>query len=127
MSVSSRVPQSAVEVQDYATATDGRVLGFLGNVCASYTGRTSSTIEEVVFSARSGSTANVPQPPILELKIDGVSQGTLEIPGTTLSEHMFELPEPLEPGVHTFEIAFINDYYDGSEDRNLYVDHLTFD
>ena len=93
---------------------------------AGCTGRTSSTIEEVVFSARSGSTPNVPEPPILELKIDGVSQGTLQIPSTTLSQYALELPEPLQPGVHTFEVTFINDYYEGGEDRNLYVDHLTF-
>ncbi len=70
--------------------------------------------------------ANVSKPAILELTVDGVLQGTLEIPSTTLSEHRFELPEPLEPGVHTFEVAFINDYYKFGEDRSLSVDHLTF-
>jgi type II secretory pathway pseudopilin PulG len=114
-------------VESDASARDGLVLAFLSNQSASCTGRTSSTIEEVVFHARSGLTANVVEPATLELKIDGVSQGTLEIPGTTLSEHRFKLPEPLEPGVHTFEVAFTNDYHEGGEDRNLYVDHLTFD
>jgi len=114
-------------VEGDASATDGQVLAFSANQSAGCTGHTTSTIEEVVFSARSGLSANVSEPAILELEIDGASQGTLEVPGTTLSEHRFELPEPLEPGVHTFEVAFTNDYYEGGEDRNLYVDHLTFD
>ncbi len=114
-------------VEGDASARDGQVLAFYANQSAGCTGRTSSTIEEVVFSARSDLSANVPEPPILELKIDGVSQGTLEIPSTTLSQYTLELPEPLEPGVHTFEVAFTNDYYEGGEDSNLYVDYLTFD
>jgi type II secretory pathway pseudopilin PulG len=114
-------------VEGDASARDGLVRIFPRNESASCTGRTTSTIEEVVFHARSGLSANIAEPAILELKIDGVSQGTLEIPGTTLSEHRFKLPEPIEPGVHTFEVAFTNAYHEGGEDRNLYVDHLTFD
>jgi O-antigen ligase/type II secretory pathway pseudopilin PulG len=119
-------PSETPTTERDASARDGLVLAFLSNQSVGCTGHTTSTIEEVVFHARSGLTANLAEPAMLELKIDGVSQGTLEIPGTTLSEHRFELPEPLEPGVHTFEVAFTNDYYEGGEDRNLYVDHLTF-
>jgi type IV pilus assembly protein PilA len=123
LSTGERVPT----VEGEASARDGQVLAFYANQqSASCTGRTTSTIEEIVFSARSGLTANVSEPAMLELKIDGVSQGTLEIPGTNLSVHRFELPEPLEPGVHTFEVAFTNDYYESGEDRNLFIDHLTF-
>lgn len=45
-------------------------------------------------------------------------------PYTTYSSyvHSFDLPA----GTHAFRVAFINDFYDGVEDRNLFVKDITF-
>lgn len=61
--------------------------------------------------------------PFLELRVDG-----LPVAGTsvnTTSATAFTLTANVAAGVHRVAVAFVNDYWDGVNDRNLFVDNIS--
>jgi hypothetical protein len=61
--------------------------------------------------------------PIMEVRIDGVALETVTIDSADWKT--FEVFADVTPGTHEVAIAFINDYYNPPDDRNLYVDKVT--
>jgi len=60
--------------------------------------------------------------PVVELRIDGIARGTVEI--ATGSPTSFSLSTNITAGTHTVALAFINDLYAPPDDRNLGLDRL---
>jgi hypothetical protein len=60
--------------------------------------------------------------PKVELRIDGVARGTIEVASSNLVT--FTLTTNVTAGTHTVALAFINDLYLPPEDRNLGLDRL---
>lgn len=67
-----------------------------------------------------------PEPARAELSIDGRVLGSFDIPEVEATPRTLSVDAMLTAGVHTFRVAFTNDYYDAasSSDRNLIVDWL---
>jgi hypothetical protein len=61
--------------------------------------------------------------PIVEIRIDGVTQAALSIDSRSLNRYSANLTVPA--GLHTVALAFTNDYYAPPEDRNVAIDRLT--
>jgi hypothetical protein len=70
-----------------------------------------------------------PEPARMTLRLDNIGQRTFDVLAEG-SPQAYEIEVTVEPGVHTFAVAFINDYYmpdhpDRSQrDRNLIVERL---
>ena len=60
--------------------------------------------------------------PQMELRIDGVKRDAVSVNTETPSE--FLLSAKIAQGSHTVALAFVNDYYDPPEDRNLALDRV---
>lgn len=60
--------------------------------------------------------------PLLELRIDGVKQDEETVDSQSLSR--FLLSATVTKGEHVVALAFVNDYYEPPEDRNLALDRL---
>lgn len=60
--------------------------------------------------------------PLLELRIDAVKQDEVTVDSESLSR--FLLSAAVTKGEHIVALAFVNDYYDPPEDRNLALDRL---
>ncbi len=60
--------------------------------------------------------------PELELRIDGTKRDSVTV--NTESPGPFLLSSTISAGTHTVALAFVNDYYDPPEDRNLALDRV---
>ncbi len=63
--------------------------------------------------------------PIMDVRIDGGSLGVPVSVGAVWATYAIATV-PLTAGMHSLTIAFTNDYFDGTEDRNLFVDKTEF-
>lgn len=79
---------------------------------------------EYVLSVRAWSTPAGPEPARMELRLDGVTLQLFDVPHVATEPGTFEHRVRIAPGGHTLSVAFINDYYEPPEDRNLLVDWL---
>lgn len=61
--------------------------------------------------------------PLVEVRVDNVLVGTVEVNSMELAP--YDVPFSAPAGVHRVTVTFTNDYYDGVEDRNAVVDAVT--
>jgi len=59
----------------------------------------------------------------MEVRIDQTPVGTVTVDSTGWAAYAIQAS--ITAGTHEVAIAFINDYYDPPDDRNLYVDKVT--
>lgn len=62
--------------------------------------------------------------PELALIVDGVSIAAIEVDSTLLADYVFTLE--VDAGIHEIRLGFINDDVSLTEDRNLFLDAVTF-
>jgi hypothetical protein len=74
---------------------------------------------DVVIKAKGWLAANVG--PVIDLRIDGVSAGHVEVRATSLTDYVFK---NVPKGSH-LDIVFTNDAYINGQDRNLWVETVT--
>jgi len=77
--------------------------------------------EQLIVRARGSTASGVA--PTMQVLVDGVSVGSVEVKATTYAAYGFALKSA--PGQRV-DIVFPNDGASGSEDRNLYVDSVQF-
>ncbi len=92
-------------------------------------GQLSATVQvaiegEYALSARAWGQQAGSEPARMELTIDGVSLATFDVPNVSAGPGIFSRRAHLTAGAHTFDVAFVNDYYAPPDDRNLFVDWL---
>ena len=58
--------------------------------------------------------------PIMEVRIDQIPVGTVMVDSSSWATYTIQAS--ITAGTHEVAIAFINDYYNSPDDRNLYVD-----
>ncbi|MDQ3233173.1 MAG: hypothetical protein M3Q07_15250, partial [Pseudobdellovibrionaceae bacterium] len=63
--------------------------------------------------------------PILEVKVDGVSAGSVSVTNRDFST--YSLNVPVTAGTKKVSISFVNDLYDSAkaQDRNVFIDKIT--
>ena len=61
--------------------------------------------------------------PIMEVRIDQIPVGTVMVDSSGWATYTVQAN--ITAGTHEVAIAFINDYYNPPDDRNLYVDKVT--
>ena len=61
--------------------------------------------------------------PIMEVRVDQIPVGTVTVNSSSWAA--YSIQASVTPGMHEVAIAFINDYYNPPDDRNLYVDKVT--
>jgi hypothetical protein len=61
--------------------------------------------------------------PLMALSVDGIEKQPVTVDSAGFTSYLFQVD--LDPGVHTIGVAFLNDAYNRSEDRSLYLDKLT--
>lgn len=79
---------------------------------------------EYVLAVRAYGQQAGPDPARMELRIDNRVIQTVDVPATENSPAVYTARTTLTAGAHTFTAAFINDFYDAPNDRNLVVDYL---
>lgn len=65
-----------------------------------------------------------PDPARMEVRVDGQVAQTFDVPQTASNPALFTVRQTLRAGGHTIGAAFINDFYQAPDDRNLFVDYL---
>jgi hypothetical protein len=61
--------------------------------------------------------------PIMEVRIDQIPMGTITVDSSSWTTYTIQAS--ITSGTHEVAIAFINDYFNPPDDRNLYVDKVT--
>ena len=61
--------------------------------------------------------------PIMEVRIDQTPVGTVAVDSSSWTAYTIQAS--ITSGTHEVAIAFINDYWEDPDDRNLYVDKVT--
>ncbi len=61
--------------------------------------------------------------PIMEVRIDQTPVGTVTVDSSSWAAYTIQAS--ITPGTHEVAFAFINDYWQAPDDRNLYVDKVT--
>lgn len=65
-----------------------------------------------------------PEPARFLLSVDGVDRRTFDVPATRAAAGTYALELALGAGAHTVSVTFLNDFYDGTVDRNLFVESV---
>ncbi|OGV40949.1 MAG: hypothetical protein A2X46_12900 [Lentisphaerae bacterium GWF2_57_35] len=78
---------------------------------------------DYVFTLEAGGVPAAGVYPLAALLMDGVTQQTFFVTSTAMNPYTFTLS--VATGLHTVALAFLNDYYNPPEDRNLVFGRLT--
>lgn len=79
-----------------------------------------NAIDTITVRASASLAANVGA--LMQLRVNGVIMGTVEVRSTTATDYVIAAPKLL-PGSR-IDVAFINDQVIGGQDRNLYVQYI---
>lgn len=85
-----------------------------------------TTAGDYTIRVRAWEQAAGPDASVLELLVDGVSQGTTPVTATEAAPGLYEFTVPLAVGARNIAAGFTNDFYDANtgEDRNLAIDWI---
>jgi hypothetical protein len=85
-----------------------------------------TTAGDYTIRVRAWEQAAGPDASVLELLVDGVSQGTTPVTATEAAPGLYEFTVPLAVGARNVAAGFTNDFYDANtgEDRNLAIDWI---
>ncbi len=108
-------------------STEGGDAGEAWNLYVNGEITTTTTLDaagEYVFAVRAWGQQAGPDPARMELRIDNRVIQTVDVPATQNNPGVYSVRANLTAGAHTLTVAFINDFYEAPNDRNLLVDYL---